>query len=217
MKTLAERVQLALSLANKSQTSLAKDCGVTQPTVAHWLSGRTKQLKADVAAKAAASLGVSVKWLTEGRGDMKPLPLAEGLELSEIGSRKIPLINYVQAGKWTGVGDYGGIDSFVLSDLDLSNDAFALIIRGRSMLPEFREGDRIIVDPEVVPIPGDYVVAQNGEDEATFKKYKEIGTDENGDKVIELVPLNPDFPTMRSDRDPIRIIGTMIEHRRYRR
>lgn len=148
---------------------------------------------------------------------MKPLPLSEGLELSEIGSRKIPLINYVQAGKWTGIGDYGGIDSFVLSDLDLSNDAFALIIRGRSMLPEFREGDRIIVDPEVVPIPGDYVVAQNGEDEATFKKYKEIGTDENGNKVIELVPLNPDFPTMRSDRDPIRIIGTMIEHRRYRR
>jgi hypothetical protein len=34
--------------------------------------------------------------------------------------------------------------------------------------------------------------------------------------VIELTPLNNDFPPVRSDISPFVIIGTMVEHRRYR-
>jgi phage repressor protein C with HTH and peptisase S24 domain len=30
------------------------------------------------------------------------------------------------------------------------------------MEPEFKEGDTIIVDPDLCPGPGDYVVAKNG-------------------------------------------------------
>lgn len=85
------------------------------------------------------------------------------------------------------------------------------------MLPDFRPGDRIIVDPTVAPMPGDFVVAKNGEEEATFKKYRPRGIDENGNDVFELIPLNDDYAPMRSDKQPISIIGTMIEHRRYRR
>jgi SOS-response transcriptional repressor LexA len=69
----------------------------------------------------------------------------------------------------------------------------------------------------VQPQPGDFVVAQNGEGEATFKKFRPRGANEIGQLVFELVPLNEDYPTMRSDLMPIRIIGTMIEHRKYRR
>ena len=34
---------------------------------------------------------------------------------------------------------------------------------------------------------------------------------------FEFVPLNADFKTMRSDQQPIRIVGVMVEHRKYRR
>jgi len=44
-----------------------------------------------------------------------------------------------------------------------------------------------------------------------------LGIDANGNDIIELVPLNQDFPSLRSDTLPITIIGTMVEHRRYRR
>ena len=84
------------------------------------------------------------------------------------------------------------------------------------MEPDFKEGDAVVIDPEVSPLPGDFVVAKNGEEEALFKKYRPRGI-MNGSDVFELVPLNEDFPTIRSDQEEVRIIGTMVEHRRYRK
>ena len=103
----------------------------------------------------------------------------------------------------------------MLTDLDLSSNAFALRIKGDSMLPEFREGDTVIIDPAVAPRPGDYVVAKNGESEATFKKYRPRGVNELGQQVFELVPLNDDYPTLTVDAtNPGRLVAPVIEHRR---
>jgi SOS-response transcriptional repressor LexA len=164
-------------------------------------------------------IGCSVSWLESGTG-----PMAIGGESNvspaALGVRQIPLISYVQAGVWTDVVDTyqpGDAEDFLLTDLELSGNAFALEIKGDSMLPEFKAGDRVIIDPVVQPQPGDYVVAKNGEDEATFKKYRPRGVNEHGDVIFELVPLNEDYPSMRSDVTPIRIVGTMVEHRKYRR
>ncbi len=134
--------------------------------------------------------------------------------------RHIPVISYVQAGMMTEVVDPFALgDGFetILTDLDVSEQTFALIIEGSSMLPEFNEGDKVIIDPALSPRPGDFVVAKNTEEEATFKKYRPRGTGEHGEMVFELVPLNDDFPVLQSDRDHLRIIGVMVEHRKYRR
>jgi SOS-response transcriptional repressor LexA len=144
----------------------------------------------------------------------------KNVEVAPIGQRKIPVISYVQAGMMTEV-----VDPFELGDgletitthLDLSEGAFGLRIKGESMLPEFREGDVIIIDPAEHPLPGDFVVAKNGEEEATFKKYRPRSTNDRGDMIFELVPLNDDFPTLNSERDHMSIIGVMVEHRKYRR
>jgi SOS-response transcriptional repressor LexA len=135
------------------------------------------------------------------------------------GLRRVPRISFVQAGPWQEVVDPyapGAAEDYLLTDLDLGPQAFALTIQGDSMLPEFREGDTIIIDPGVQPAPGDFVVAKNDQEEATFKKYRPRGVNERGELVIELVPLNEDYPSLRSDCTPLRIIGTMVEHRRYR-
>lgn len=164
--------------------------------------------------KIAHALGCTVADLfagTEAAANVAPALL---------GTRRIPLVSYVQAGHMSEAVDpyaLGDADEWMLTDLDLSANAFALKIKGDSMLPEFREGDTVIIDPVVPPLPGDYVVAKNGENEATFKKYRPRGVNEQGHQVFELVPLNEDYPSMRSDITPIRIIGTMVEHRRYRK
>lgn len=137
-----------------------------------------------------------------------------------IGGRRVPLISYVQAGSWTPIVDNfnpGDADEWLLTDLQASPCTFALEIIGDSMLPEFKPGDRVIIDPDIPPGPGDYVVAKNGEDEATFKRYKSRGADTEGRPVFDLVPLNDDFKTIKSSDGPVIIIGTMIEHRKYRR
>ncbi len=83
------------------------------------------------------------------------------------------------------------------------------------MEPDFKEGDTVVIDPNIKPRPGSFVAAKNGREEATFKKYRPRSIDLLGNEVFELVPLNEDYPTMRSDEMPIEIIGTMVEHRRY--
>lgn len=168
----------------------------------------------DMLRKIAQALGCTVADLfagAEGAANVAPAPL---------GTRRIPLISYVQAGHMTEAIDsyaVGDAAEWMLTDLDLSMNAFALRIKGDSMMPEFREGDTVIIDPSVAPLPGDYVVAKNGDNEATFKKYRPRGINERGDQVFELVPLNDDYPSMRSDLSHIQIIGTMVEHRRYRK
>lgn len=104
-----------------------------------------------------------------------------------------------------------------MTDTDMSEFTFALRIEGDSMEPDFKEGDIIIVDPELEPIPGEFVVAKNGNNEATFKKYRPTFTDLTGRQHYELVPLNDDYPTINSSDRPLKIIGVMIEHRIYRR
>lgn len=151
--------------------------------------------------------------------DSKPLS-NQNMELAQLGNRQLPVISYVQAGVWTEPNEIRECDgnmSYITTDLDLGDRAFAIVIRGNSMEPEFVEGDMVLIDPDESLHPGDFVVAKNGDDEVTFKKYRPRGYSEDGKEIFELAPLNDDYPTMRSDRQPIEIIGTMVEHRRRRR
>ena len=171
-------------------------------------TGKPRGMHKDTARRIESAAGKPLGWLDADHS-------ASNVALAAIGTRRVPLVNYVQAGMWTEIAGGFHADEWLLTDLDLSDSAFALEIRGESMLPEFRPGDRIIIDPGVAPTPGSFVVAKNGGDEATFKKYRLRGINEQGEEIIELVPLNPDFSPLRSDRVPFIIIGTMVEHRRY--
>lgn len=105
----------------------------------------------------------------------------------------------------------------VFADLDGDSRAFAVWVQGNSMTPEFNEGNLVIIDPDVAPLLGDFVVAKNGGEECTFKKYRPRGYKEDGTEIFELVPINEDYATLRSEVSPIHIIGTMIEYQKYRR
>lgn len=224
MSTLKQRfARLAELYPNISQADLVRATGAKAPSVSAWFSGETKSMKAATAAKAAQLYGCNPHWLATGEGEMVPAGgrvEASNVTPAPIGTRRVPLISYVQAGGWTEATDPATVGDgfeYLLTDLELSGSAFALQIEGESMLPQFKPGDRVIVDPEICPHPGDFVVAMNGGHEATFKKYRPRGVDEAGNVVFELVPLNEDFAPMRSDQTPIRIVGTMMEHRQYRR
>jgi SOS-response transcriptional repressor LexA len=133
--------------------------------------------------------------------------------------RLIPVLTYMQAGKMIEVADpysLGGVSATVSTHLELSGRAFGLLIEGDSMLPEYREGELVVIDPEETPFPGEMVLALV-RGETVFRKYRETGTDAKGVLNFELVPLNDDFPTLHSERDHMQVIGVMVEHRKYRR
>lgn len=206
-----------------TQAAVAKRVGISQGTLSELEGGHHAS---SASTPALAHLyGVNALWLAEGRGPHRPGGHDPGRAFdvnvapARIGDRRIPLINFVQAGQLTEIGAEfsGDAMEYLLTDLNLSEHAFALEIDGLSMTPEFSPGDRVIIDQEVAPSAGDFVVARNGKEEATFKKYRPRGISERGQDVFELVPLNDDYPTLYSDREPLQVIGTMVEHRRYRR
>lgn len=222
MTTLKQRFAvLSAARPDISQADLARATGAKPPSVNAWFSGDTKSMKGETAAKAAALYGCSAIWLATGVGSMHDAnPSQPNVTPAPIGGRSVPVISPIQAGMWCEIVDTfapGDADDWLMTDLELSAHSFALTIRGDSMTPEFSPGDRVIIDPEVAPHPGDFVAAKNGDQEATFKKYRPRGMDASGNMVFELVPLNEDYPTLRSDMQPIRIVGTMVEHRKYRR
>ena len=206
--TIGERIKEARLAAGMSQEKLGEIIGWRQSRVGNYERG-IREPRVDDLEKIARALNVSVLWLATGEGPMVA-DLPPHLT-------RVPVISYVQAGSWTEAVDSfptgNGLET-VTTDLDLGDYAFALRIKGDSMEPEFHEGDIIIIDPSVEPRPGDYVVAKRDKDnEATFKKYRRPAED-----VIELVPLNPDHPPLKIDANtPGKIIGVMVEHRRYRK
>jgi SOS-response transcriptional repressor LexA len=136
--------------------------------------------------------------------------------------KSIPVIDYVQAGNWTEVANphaAGHGHAEMAIDSPCSPLTFGLEIKGTSMLDRFHEGDRIAIDPQIEPVPGDFVVAkERGNQEATFKQYRPRGMDGRGRLIVELRPLNDAWPLITLDaKNPGTIVGTMIEHHSYRR
>lgn len=192
---------------NLTQTEVANAAGVSQQSIESIESGRTKKPRNLL--ELAKALKCSPDWLLNGK-DISPL--------SEISTRRIPVLNYIQAGLLTEpsqIFEPDGDFEYIYTDEDTPESAFALRINGDSMLPVFHSGDIVIIDTEVAPLPGEFVAAKNEHHEATFKKYRPLGIGACAN--FELVPLNPDYPSLRSTETSLEIIGVMVEHRTYRR
>ncbi|MBG6029243.1 S24 family peptidase [Proteus columbae] len=207
--SLADRVKTRRDALGLTQTEAAEKAGIRQQSWASIEDGSTKKPRNIISI--ARALECDAGWLMMG-DNIQPI--------HDINTKKLPLISYVQAGNLVHsvpITDCDGEFEYILTDQELSQSAFALKIEGDSMEPDFKSGDVIIVDPEIKPHPGEFIVAANNEREATFKKYRPTRIDTNGNEHFELVPLNSDYPTLSSENTPLMIIGTMIEHRIYRR
>lgn len=186
-------------------------------------AARTLEEAAGLAPLTLDTVGAIDVVILDGKLELIDAPLVpydRNVTPAALGHRPIPVISAIQAGAMREIAEpyaVGAGYATLYADDEYSRWAFALEIEGESMLPDFRPGDFVIIEPEWEPRPGDCVAAKNCKEEATFKKYRQRGTDEKGNVVFELVPLNSDYPTVRSDQESLTIIGVMAEHRRKTR
>lgn len=149
-------------------------------------------------------------------------PRVQGNVISPWGYRWVPMFDYVQAWKWTERADPYPITATTeiiwTIGKNLSDRAFGLVIEDEGMQDTFHPGDIVIIDPVVLPKPGDFVVAKITQDPTViFAKYRPRGVDKDGHPVIELALLNDDYPTVIMDTmHPGRVIGTMFLHYHFR-
>ncbi|WP_437609691.1 LexA family protein [Erwinia sp. V71] len=207
--SLATRVKSRRLELGLSQEKAAEAAGIKQQTWQAIEDGTTMKPRNIVGI--AKALKTDPAWLVDG-GPMMPV--------ADVNTRRVPLISYVQAGNLAHgkpVESMEDVYEYILTDAHLSESAFALKLKGDSMEPEFKDGDVIIVDPEIEPNPGEFVVAANGDFDATFKKYRPLMSGSDEPVAFELLPLNSDYPVLTCRDGKVKIIGTMIEHRIYRR
>ena len=217
---LKDRLRKALEAKNMTQSEFVRQVNkgatrsISQAAISKWLSGKTETIRSDMVIKTAQVLGVSPDWLNNGVGPMqvKDSNVSDYIELSS--KRMIPVISFVHAGYPN--SSQALTDEYIDATENFVNKAYALRIKGDSMLPLLQEGDLIVVDPTARCKPGDYVIARfPDQEESTFKKLRYSGIDRNGQPIMELVPLNSDYPTYNSSVTPFEICGKVIEHRSY--
>lgn len=218
-----ERIQQKLEEKNLKQADIARATGKSTAAVTKWLKGDNIP-KAENLKVIAKLLNVSDEWLLTGKGGEqapKKIDLGESnVTFVNTPLVQVPLLDYVQAGLFHEVG-YDGINplgtSWTTYEGARPECVFSLKVEGLSMAPEFMPGDEIIVDGSLEAKPGSLVIAQevqHGVARTTFKKYRIIGINEFGVDIIELVPLNTDFPTLNSLQIEISIIGVVVRHNR---
>lgn len=93
----------------------------------------------------------------------------------------------------------------------LSTNAFALKIADDSMLPEIRVNDVLVIDPAVVPSPGNYVAVKiSNKSEVIICQYKKLSY---ASEDFELLTLNDNWPNIRiCDGMQVEIIGVVVQN-----
>ena len=191
MSDLRKNLQDAMADKGLNAYDMEALSGVPQPTTQRFLSGKQNDPRSATVKKWAKALG---KTEAELRGLVQTLTQAEMFVNVAPGPNvygKVPLISWVQAGHASEVVDLlhpGEGFEWIDTTCQIKRHTYALRVRGDSMSPDFPDGSVIIVEPEFDPLPGDYVIAKNGDDEATFKQLIKDGAD------YYLKPLNERYP-----------------------
>lgn len=136
-------------------------------------------------------------------------------EARRVIKRTIPVLGTIPAGvPMEAIEDIIDYEDLSPEEAADSHEYFGLKIRGRSMMPEYLDGDTIIVRRQETARTGEDVVVMVNGDDATFKRLQRTSDG------ITLIPLNtaeysPVFYTnSQIEALPVRVLGVCVELRR---
>ncbi|MDS7596099.1 helix-turn-helix transcriptional regulator [Agrobacterium tumefaciens] len=201
--TLAERNQLTPS-------ALAKRAGL-DPTSFNKSKrfgpdGRKRWPSTESVSKVLEATGASVDQFfgyALGKAAQAMQPLGD--------NNAIPLLGFAQAGSG-GFFDDGGFPAGQGWDVvefpsspDRQQGVYALEVQGESMMPLYRDGDILIVEPGAQVRRGDRVVVKSRDGEVMAKVLAR-----QSPKNIELLSLNPEHPNRSFDMADVEWIARII-------
>lgn len=181
-------------LAGLDPTSFNRSKRIAQDT-----EGRPRWPSTESIAKVLAATGVEFSEFAA---------LAEGRDGTAAISH-IPLMGQAEAGA-EGVFHHDGRptgEGWVAMSLPDpgAEPLFALQIAGDSMAPAFRDGDRVIVCPTMLPKIGDRVVVRTKAGEVLAKELAAIT-----DRQVELASINPAYDNRLIDRQDLAWMGRIL-------
>lgn len=210
---IADRIKQAREAAGMDRYGLAKACNISYQAVQQWETGRTKP-SAKTLLKIARATNSNPAWLIEGSHQKPQSGIQESDQIYSANTQptdtiisKVPLISSVHAGNWCEAADNfypGDAEEWIPCPTRHSRHAYALRVKGISMEPKFREGEIIIVDPEIAA--SQYVVAKKlGSNEVTLKQL----VVESGESYLKAVNPQWQEPIIKITEEWM-ICGTVI-------
>lgn len=123
--------------------------------------------------------------------------------------RSVPLIGFAQAGVG-GFFDDGGFPvgqgwDEIAPPGNVTDSSYALKVSGDSMMPLYREGDILVIDPTAVVHRGDRVVVKTTEGEVLAKTLEKRTSN-----AVELKSLNPEHSDLIYPLDEIDWIARIV-------
>lgn len=209
---------------DRTQADFARFLGLkSQATYANYESGRVPRPK--VLSQIAGKLGLNPAYLLEPmpnadevaaslwgekttKRDTQRDPL-EAFAIKEDDSRKVPVVSWAKAGLGLDYQDLCRQMEEEIATESRDPNAFAIIIEGDSMEPEYKAGDRVVFAPNEEPRNGDVVVAKfRDTEEVVFKRYRRKGPE---GKIIALESTNPDYPPIEKPKHELLFVYPAID------
>ncbi|MEB5705681.1 helix-turn-helix domain-containing protein [Pantoea anthophila] len=205
-ETLGDRIRLRRKSLQLTQKQLAQQVNVSHVAVSQWEKEETLP-RGENLLRLSEALGCAPAFLIEGDGPVFS-------ESAWAGLHQIPLLAQRDVAQW--LSDPASVrqDRLMHNDMALSQQSFAFRVEEQSMAPAILRDDVVIIDPSLSPQPGDSVLALQ-QQVALLRTWRQRGSEE-GVTQFELAPVNINFPELHSRRDNLKLIGTLVELRRFR-
>jgi len=210
MPAIGKILKTLMSEANVTESELARNTGLGQPVVHRLASDQTLNPKIDTLSPIAHFFSLTISQLI---GD-DPLPnnRISKLENSRCKTwKRLPILNWDQIENWVEDNAYrktmsSQLTEWLLSDITLSQSAYALRTVDQSMLPTFPADALLIVEPKLKPKHNDYVVVYLNK-EIVLKKMVMAG------KHVYFKSDNPDFSPISLSHNNYTSYGIVMQVR----
>lgn len=205
-ETLGDRIRLRRKSLQLTQKQLAQQVNVSHVAVSQWEKEETLP-RGENLLRLSEALGCAPAFLIEGDGPVFS-------ESAWAGLHQIPLLAQRDVAQWLSDAASVRQDRLMHNDMALSQQSFAFRVEDQSMAPAILRDDVVIIDPSLSPQPGDSVLALQ-QQVVLLRTWRQRGSEE-GVTQFELAPVNINFPELHSRRDNLKLIGTLVELRRFR-
>lgn len=196
MKSTAAKIAERMYELNITQADIKRATGAGKATISSWINGYTKPSSLYIS-KLATCLHCTTNWLLSHDDQKNNIyETAEDPSIECRSKRMTPIISWTIAANFS-----NNIPTIIKHIVDwtpklphLSEQAFGLVIQGRSMSPEFKPKEIIYVEPKIALADlkdGDLVIVRHNDNKQANFKQVVIGEDKSD---IYLKTINPDWP-----------------------